>query len=595
MNYPTLLRSIALACLLGMLAPVSAVAEQKQSIDIPSQPLADAITELGAETSLQIVANGDVLAGKQSAQVRGRMTPIEALRQLLQGSGLSIRTLSANSVMVIQGDGSQSATDGPFELGAIVVQGELIDRTLADSPTSAVVITSEALEETGGDIDLTDILQRTPGAGAPASGSFTIRGISSRPGGGFGSQAINVQIDGVSLPNFSSVTNGPYSVWDLEQVEILRGPQSTQQGRNALAGAIILRSQDPAFEQEFKLRAEAGSFDFRRTSLAANTPLIDGKLAFRFSADVLESDGFVDNVTLGTDSDPTRQETYRAKLLWTPTDPFEAIFSLTYNDTESGGEGVWVDEANFPDRRINFSNRRSRKGAEQWIYGLRLAYDFYHGMTLNSETTYLDSTTFRFADFDGTERDVPFVESSQAFLRDTRAFDIDVFEQDLNLGFATDRAQGTVGLFYTDIREFANGGGDTFDFSGLLPPIPGVSAVNTAGGVTDNQRTNIALYGEVDVFADELLPGLSVTLGARYDYEEFEDQTAVVWDPGFPQAIIAINPRLGNSETHTSGSFSAFLPKFGINYEINPDQRVSLTYQQGYRAGGPCLIRSTAR
>ena len=560
-------------------------AQDLQSIDIPAQDLAAAITQLGEQTGLQVAISGDLAVGKTSTAVKGPLVPTQALRQLLVGTGLSVRTVGDDGSVVTRNFVLQNTTEEPFVLGTIVLQGELIDRALEDSPTSAVVVVGETFEETGGDIDLTDLLERTPGVGAPADGNLTIRGIRSRPVGGFGGQTINTQIDGVSLPNFSTVTNGPYSTWDVEQVEILRGPQSTQQGRNALAGSVILRSKDPTFEPEFKLRSEIGSFGFARGSLAANTPLIDGTLAFRFSADVLESDGFVDNVTLGTDSNPTRQETSRAKLLWTPTEQFEAVASLTYNETESGGEGVWVDEANFPDRRVNFSNRQSREGAEQWIYGLRMTYEFDNGMTLNSETTYLDSQVFRFADFDGTDRDVPFTESNQAFLRDG-GFDTTVFEQDLSVSFSTSRLEGTVGLFYTEIGEFADEGGDTFDLTGLLPPIPGVSTVNTASGITDNEITNIALYGEVDIFVDELLPGLSFTIGARYDYEEFENRTVVVWDPGFPQAIIDADPRLANSETRTSGSFAAFLPKLGVNYEIDTNQRISLTYQQGYRAGG---------
>lgn len=564
------------------MAQTSAQETAERQFSVPAGPLGQSVLAVSRTFGVPVLVPNALVEGKQAPAVSGAMTAAEALGRVLSGSNLIARPTEEGGFVLAQ----QMPESGPIRLAPIVVQGELLDRSLEDSPTSAVVILGEEFEESGGDIDLTDVLERTPGVGAPSDGNLTIRGIRSRPVGGFGSQTINVQVDGLSLPNFSSVTNGPYSTWDLDQVEILRGPQSTQQGRNALAGAIIVRSQDPTFEQEFKLRAEAGSFGFKRGSLVANTPVVDDKLALRLSADILETDGFIDNVTLGTDSDPATQKTYRAKVLLTPTEQSEAILSLTYNDSESGGEGEWIDEASFPDRRVNFSNRQNREEAEQWIYGLRLGYDFDNGMTVNSETTYLDSTTFRFADFDGTARDVPFAESGTAFLRDFPGFDINVFEQDLSLSFSNDRFEGTVGLFYTDIREAIDEGGDSFDFTGLLPPLPGVSAVNTARSLSDNRRTNIAAYGEADVFADEVFPGLSFTLGARYDYEKFEDKTAVVWDPGFPQVVIDATPSLANSEIRTSGSFTAFLPKIGVNYEFNPSHRVSLTYQQGYRAGG---------
>lgn len=86
----------------------------------------------------------------------------------------------------------------------------------------------------------------------------------------------------MALPARRSIFNGPYSLWDLEQVEILRGPQSTQQGRNALAGAILFRSKDPTFDPEYRIRLEAGSNSLKRVSYLVNQPLIDGKLALRF-------------------------------------------------------------------------------------------------------------------------------------------------------------------------------------------------------------------------------------------------------------------------------------------------------------------------
>lgn len=590
MNTTRYAATTATAALVAFLGSEPGFGQDAEPVDIPPQPLPSAIVELSQETGLRIMASNRLLEGKMSPGAQGSMDPIDALATILTGSGLTYRQLpNAGVVVTERNPWSQFASEDPFELDSIVLRGEIRDRTLEESPTSAVVVTGQELAETGGDVDLNDIIQRTPGVNSLGNGSFTVRGIRSRPVGGFGSQTINVQIDGVSLPNVRSVANGLYSTWDVEQVEILRGPQSTQQGRGALAGAIILRSNDPTFEQEAAMRGEVGSFEFRRGSMMVNTPLLDDKLAFRFSADVLETDGFIDNITRGGPSDPSDQETYRGKLLFAPTDRFEAVLSLTYNETFNGGvSGSQIAGDFYPDDFFNLSNQENREGAEQWIYGLRWAYDIADGLTLNSETTYLDADQERRGDFDGSAEDVPFLQTQQAFFRDS-PLQTTVFEQDLSLSFETNRIQGTVGAFYTEIEEDVDpSSGDTFNFTGLVPQ--GVGTIQRAAAPGSvNTITNAALYGEADIFADEILTGLSFTLGARYDYEEFDNVTNVIWDPGFPPPVVQAEPRLADTSERVSGSFTAFLPKIGVNYDFNDSQRISLTYQQGYRAGGAVL------
>ena len=220
------------------MAQTSAQVAAEQQFSVPASPLGQSILAVSRTFGVPVLAPNALVQGKQAPAVSGAMTAPEALRRLLAGSDLIAKPTEEGGFVLAQ----QMPENGSLRLAPIIVQGELLDRSLEDSPTSAVVILGEEFEESGGDIDLTGILERTPGVGAPSDGNLTIRGIRSRPVGGFGSQTINVQVDGVSLPNFPAVANGPYSTWDLDQVEILRGPQSTQQGRNALAGAIIMRS-----------------------------------------------------------------------------------------------------------------------------------------------------------------------------------------------------------------------------------------------------------------------------------------------------------------------------------------------------------------
>ena len=565
-----------------------AAASEPRSFDIPAQPLTEALIQFGRQAGLQASTDPRLVEDLRSMPVAGIMTWQQALSTLLTGTGLTYRL--TGSLVTLERAVAQPES-GPMMLDQIMVQGEIRDRPLADSPTSAVIVTGEELERTGGDEDIYDLVDRTPGITSTGDNEgFTIRGINNRGTNAAGGQTINVQVDGVSLPDFASVGYGPYSTWDLGQVEILRGPQSTQQGRNALAGAVIIRSADPVFVPEYRVRGEVGSDGLLRGSIALNQPFGE-TIAVRLSADVLESDGFIDNVTRDEPSDPSESRTYRAKLRWFPTDSFDAILSYTRAETFGGGDGDFADGTLFPDDFVNFSNRESREGADHDIFGLRWRYNLSDALTLNSETSYLRRRGLRLLDFDGTAVDAPFAQTNSAFFRDAE-FNVDVFEQDVFLDFAFGRFDGTVGVFYTQIND-RRPGSDVFDFTGTAPPIPGLSFIQAARNDLDQDTENIAVYGEVEIGADEIFPGLSFTVGGRYEREEIETSSSTVFDPGgFPPELIAAFPQLAGSSFSGSDSFTAFLPKIGVNYDFDGgDQRVSLTYQRGYRAGG---VRATS-
>ena len=464
-----------------------------------------------------------------------------------------------------------TAQDEPVDLGTLVLRGELQTRTLQDSPTSAAIETGETLEERS-DPDLQDVIERTPGVTATGGEKgFAIRGIDQRGvGGGGAGLVVSTQVDGVALPSNQATFFGPYSAWDIEQIEILRGPQSTQQGRNALAGAIVIRSKDPTFEQEFKLRGEIGSRGFYRAAIAANTPLSD-TVAFRFSAETLNRDGFVFNSTLGENADDQQIDTYRLKFLWEPSNTFRAVAFFSRTDN-CGGEDT-INRSISPDGRVVTLDEPTLEGSTHDIYGLRTEWDISSSLTLETETTYYTQDYRRSEDGDG----LPFRLSSFS-----RTGDSEVFEQDVRLRFDTGRYSGVVGLFYTDI-ENAIPADLLIDTGFALGGSP-----LTANGIFANRFTdfasdtrNAAMFGEVDIRADEIAEGLSFTVGARYDYEEFAFNAVTDFT-----APIPLPPPFVDDSASGSTSFNAFLPKIGVNYEFNESQKLSFTVQRGYRSGG---------
>lgn len=466
----------------------------------------------------------------------------------------------------------------PLLLDTIIVRGELQDRSLFETPTSVVVETGEELEKRG-DVNIYDLVDRTPGVYSPDSDrGFTIRGINNVGEAGRGS-LISTQVDGVALPNERAPFFGPLSTWDLEQVEILRGPQSTQQGRNALAGAVILQSAEPDYDPLTKVRVEYGSRNSQRFAFTLNQPIVQERLAFRFSADLFQTDGEITNLTRdGEDYNERESSNYRAKLRWDANDRLKFVLSFSHTDS-SGGED-FIESTEFPDRRVTFSDLDAREGARHNIVGLKASYDINESWSLESNTSFYQLDYYRLEDQDYSQF------NAQVFDREN---EVESITQDLRLSFDHDTIKGAVGLFYTSIDDDVVD--DVFvDFRTFDPRLP-FFGVATANILQDRfeERENFAIYGEVDIAADRLLPGLSFTAGARYDYERLDfratQNLSNIFNPSGQDLSLA-TARVPTLDLNGDYDEGAFLPKFGVTYDFAENQSVSLNYQRGYRAGG---------
>lgn len=462
----------------------------------------------------------------------------------------------------------ETAGDGPVFMNQIVVEGELQSRTLQDTQTSVTVVTGEELDRRD-DIDLYDVIERIPNVTSSfGEKGFAIRGIDQRGVGAAGSGLlVNTSIDGISLPNNQSTFFGPYSTWDLGQVEVLRGPQSTQQGRNALAGAIVIRSADPTYDFEVKGRGEVGQRNTFGGAFALNAPIVEDKVAVRFSADHIQTDGFVENPTLGTeDYDFRDQTTLRAKARFDPNDDFKAIVSATYSRS-FGGEDL-IERDLFPRNRFNFSNLPAEEGSEHGIIGLRTEYQINEALSLETESSFYRNDYKRLEDSDFSAVDTGF------FLRDLI---VQSFEQDVQLNFETDQVSGVFGGFFTRIDEDENSVA-TFVGSLVDPSIPDFVTIDR---VTDRttDTTNFAIFGEVEY---RPIDKLGLIAGGRYDRETVEFEDTVVVTTSAPIGLPLPPADTASSDT----TFDAFLPKVGVVYDWTDDLSTGFTVQRGYRAGG---------
>ncbi len=271
-------------------------------------------------------------------------------------SSLALATFCASSLSAQSSD-ERDASPTTQEAEGIIVTGEKVDRTLQDTITSVGVITGETIEAQG-ITTLSEAFDYIANVNLGNSqGGFSIRGIPFDNMLGAGSSPLaQIYVDDVTLSD-QSVRFGAEGLWDVAQVEVLRGAQSTVQGRNALAGAIVIRTADPTFYWEGKARAigftSDGGEEFALSG-AVGGPIIDDVLAFRVSGERRESDGFVSNpITGGTDFE--KQWNGRAKLLFTPTPDIRSLLTYSYVNVEVADRAS-DRRSRDPDGFVNFED-----------------------------------------------------------------------------------------------------------------------------------------------------------------------------------------------------------------------------------------------
>ncbi|MEM8767260.1 MAG: TonB-dependent receptor, partial [Pseudomonadota bacterium] len=317
------LRAVLLL-LLGVFPWVPALAqtaEPNYTLNIRSQPLDAAIVEFSAATRTQVSADAAILQGQQSAALSGSYTAGDALQELVADAGLAVFEIDSRTFALrytASNPPPSGAVSAPaLEIEEMVVYGTKQNLSLQDTQTSVELFTTEQIDEMVL-FSLDDILLRTANVSMQnVQTGFSIRGISIGGTGGAGSgRTANVYVDGAPLsPN---AQQGVQTLWDIEQVEILLGPQSTVQGRNALAGAIVMRSLDPTYEWTFRGRAQAASQETGKGSFALSGPLIEDQLAFRLAYDYQTYDAGVTEVETGIAQEFQDSHMLRGKLLIEP-------------------------------------------------------------------------------------------------------------------------------------------------------------------------------------------------------------------------------------------------------------------------------------
>lgn len=456
--------------------------------------------------------------------------------------------LAVGSALCLSNSAWSAEQSNTMEIAPITVTGEKINRTLEQTQSSVVVVTDKQLREKE-DHNLVDVFARTPGVyNQSGNENWGIRGV---PVSGFDDQgpatlngAVSVFVDGAVQPN-RALTLSPMPLWDVEQVEVFLGPQSTTQGRNSLAGAVVIQTRNPTFVPSLSAQANTGNYGESGGALAGGGSIVDDKIAGRIAVDYQDGDGYIDNVALDNDANPTRTYNARGKLLILPNDNLDVLLTYAHGESRKGDNSVMRENGKVRYYDIS-SNTNAYDKLKQDTVSAKVDYRLDDNWSVTSLTANTDSDYDARLDFDQTAVD------NQVVLRKQ---DGKLFSQELRLNYAGDTVKSFVGAYY---------GHNTNNFQDRL--LFDDELFGTAKG--DTKIENTALFGEINwTFA----PRWTLITGLRYDHEK--NDTDIDQDDF-------------SSPAEVSKSFDAVLPKLGIDYELATDQYVGFMVQKGYRGGG---------
>jgi outer membrane receptor protein involved in Fe transport len=325
----TLPRKALLSCgaAVGVLAFATGAFAQQRAFDIAAQPATQAVPEFARQAGVQIMSAGADLRGVRLQAVKGEYDVHAALSMMLAGTGLGIESDNGGVIVLTKVDRdpqSGSAAGGGAEVEALIVTAQKREEDIQDVPIAISAFSQEDLtthQIAGGPDLITQVPNMTFTKTNFSSYSIQLRGI--------GTQAISATTDpavAVAFNNTPFIRNRFFEqeFYDLQRVEVLRGPQGTLYGRNATAGVVNIISQKPKFLAEAKLSGDVSNFNSSRLEGMLNIPLVEDKVALRIAGAWTKRDGYATNELSGEPIDGRDLWSTRVSMRVTPNDRIDA-------------------------------------------------------------------------------------------------------------------------------------------------------------------------------------------------------------------------------------------------------------------------------
>ena len=515
----------------------------------------------------------------------------------------------------------ETAAAGDDERGeTIIVTAQKIEQRAKDVPITISALTGDAIDELGV-TDLDELSNYVPGLNIQEQSAnnpgIVIRGITSDSGSAQQGPRVTLYYNGVDI----SRSRGSYqAIYDLERVEVIKGPQATLFGTASAVGAISLVSAKPKSGASAALTGGYGNFDATLLSGFVNlgSDTVAGRVAFEWRT----RDGYVQNLAESQDEDLYAKDQFgvRGSLRFTPS-PYVTVDVIgTYDQQRHGGtpfiSGTFPAYAGAPGGAQNAFGDANLGGSPFSAEALgddqlglnREVYD----INLTAQVELSDSLTFTTVNgyrkfdsaevFDADGSAAPFLEFAEIAEGDQishegrfsyadpswrAAFGWNFFTEDgrQNVPFSTEEGtflQCLTGLFGVPDAGRPFGGLPCVAADGSVPSLGLTNIPYTSVFENQGKNSSYSLFGDVTYIA---APNLELTAGARVLIEERRSS----YFADVPNSVLSGAPLVpGQADTGgtitTEDSFSAVLPRFNVLYRINPAVNVFATVSKGRRS-----------
>ena len=537
--------------------------------------------------------------------------------------------------------------------GALPTASALAEEAKAGGMLEEVIVTARKVEESAQDVpiaitalsqeltnpsirNLTDLNGFAPNVQIGEDGSrgggganITIRGISpTRTDDNSFDSPIGVMIDGIYL---GSLAGQVLENFDLERIEVLRGPQGTLFGKNTVGGVVHVIRSRPTGEWGAHVKATLGDDNQQEFRIVANAPIMEDVLAAKLFMTTQTADGFLDNETIGGQVGDVDYRNYGATLLFTPNDSFEATltvekfkddselnayhFNANYapgvlpaptDPNETNYSGGFLNCTLFPstcrtsrDIPNSAENDTDNNAAlETDAYTLNMTVDLNENLQLVSVTGYRDMGEYRIFDFDG---------SAAPFITIERKNEYDQFSQELRIDGGWDTVKMSTGIYYWRSefeQDWVTGGKFWATLFGGVAANPGLWAdcqdkltgtqVWCDNGIPNGiplgqtvtqilyetqETTSIAAFSQVDwTFTEDW----TLTLGVRWTEETKDFRAGQAYLSNVERQWLRNFPEYADLDN----TWREVSPKLGLTWAINDTSMAYASYSEGFHSGG---------
>jgi iron complex outermembrane recepter protein len=498
--------------------------------------------------------------------------------------------------------GAYAVTDAPPSfaqdplLEEIVVTARRREESFQDVPVTITAFTENDIRSAGIERPQ-DFISLTPNVTLvetqnQGTSFITIRGISQARNS---EPSVAVLVDGVLMSNPAQFTQ---ELFDVQQIEVLKGAQGAVYGRNAIGGAIVITTREPGdeFEGRFKLGYDSGPGT--KAQVMGSGPLGDSDtLGYHAALSYYDTDGYIDNPYLGEEADPFKDTSARLRLLWEPTERLRTDARLYYSEVETQALYFNIDflgdvnNTSLP-VRVNNPGINDRELSQ---LSFKVDYETDRG-TLTSITSFdsieeiltgdqfdflpIEESLFnflfgddwaqsQFLDVDTVSQEIRFTSNADNRLRWIAGAYLIETDRYISTGNIVDRGEGAFPVFRTPRGNFP------FDPS-LFP-----NSFQTTFLADGQDNSAWAVFGEI---AYDLTDRTELSFALRYD-EDTREQTTLtptsflpnVDEPGFPQGFT------GETREET---WDELQPRLTLRFQPSDALTLFGGYSKGFRSGG---------